>query len=1259
MNWTAAQQQAINESGRSIIVPAAAGSGKTAVLVERLLRLLSDTETPISADSILVSTFTRDAAAQMKRRLKRAMDKRISEYANQPEKEEMHLHLLHQQVKLENADIATIDSFCIKLLRENVELCGGITSGFRILEESEASGYRKTAMQETLEWWNREHPVDMEMLYDVLCDRQDDRLTDLIEKIEDYLTSVDYPEQWMDRAIAISCDTDKLLAWVRSSLRATLEEILPLVEFAREYAEEIFGSGTENKCTNIFEKDLELLHRHMAILESGNLSSLCKDETLIKNDGKLPWQTFSSPRKDFDKEARDTLRNFRDGYKTKCEKYANFCVELVELEEDIRVGKMVIPALLALTRDYLQRVLALKVQHDALEFGDTLQIALGLLGEIREDGRIYRSQLCREYSEKISLIMVDEYQDVNNKQDTLFKLLSRGGEEGKLTYGTNVFLVGDIKQAIYRFRKANPGNFQGALAASTLLAEATPEDHIVRIPMSKNFRSSEAVIDFVNDLCQMMMSLECGDVCYDNPEERLFQGAVHYQGTELDCKTQLLYATKETEEKRKDCDVEDSEEPMEGAKNEDPQIRVVADKIAHMLHNCECYPVIESDGSTRPCRPDDFCVIARKNKYGVLLKQALARRGILASVGKNETEFLIYPEIQLALAFLRILQNPLCDLDLTVVLTSPVFCFTMDDIAEVKLSGGGEQLYPKIVDYVHNNRNTVASKCMAFLRIYERLRRRVDGCSIDRLLQALYQDTDLVSLQELYKDSELRRARLLLLVEYAKGFHARSDIAELGSLSSWLRELDALQKQKKKKDLAGLPLSVTARNAVAFKSIHGSKGLEYSFVFLIKLDDSLTGGSSRDDSVELICNEEGLLGFSRLHRESFTKGKTLIYDILKKQDNSANVSEELRLLYVAMTRAKQQLFMVIDHEKICSVLAKNEKGLAKPKFPMDSMPTLAPLLARHAKSMLDWIGWYIAAKGCYEQLSRCANIELPSCRLCTVDPYCGGEEIISQRIALTAQIDKNAYEEMLRNIEGNYQSRLQNLPAKFSVTSIAHPNQTMQSQVMRSPEFLAEEKTTLKGASRGHAVHKCMQYLDFALARENLTLALDELCYQQQILTKTERDAIPIWGLQRFLASELATKLLHSPNVYREKKFYVKIGELAIPETSPLMRDYRGTDGILNGTMDLLYQDQDEWILVDYKTDSGKDPEELVQRYALQIGLYQKAAERIVGSKVKGSYLYSFALGRFIKINTEELEFTYRGEIIHAESDERISEYDD
>ncbi|MBP0972555.1 MAG: UvrD-helicase domain-containing protein, partial [Oscillospiraceae bacterium] len=1104
-----------------------------------------------------------------------------------------------------------IHSFCFDLIREHAENLG-ISPQFAIAEPSQERIYQQHAMQTVMERYSSR--PEMETLFSRFCARDDSELEGVVLEIADYLDTLPFRKDWIRRAIAASQDSDALFRLHMDSCCDALNRLIDFIRLGEDLAERTVPGKPENRYKAKLERDIAELTGQRDYLHRAEQSDvLAAPEKSVVKLVTFPRDVKAEPA---DEALRMVCKQFCDLYKERYNSFKSLLTPLRYFTEDVEAQKTLIPLLLSLTEDYLDALFEEKRSRNVLCFSDAEELALSLLGTVDEDGNLHRTELATFLSERISLLMVDEYQDSNNKQDCLFKLLSKDCrmDADGLHYGSNAFLVGDVKQSIYSFRQANPENFRRAIAESTPLADCTAQE-MALIRLNQNFRSSRDVLHFVNSLFHALMTVRCGDVDYTEDEQLNF-GCPSYEGADA-IPTVLLLP-----------------QPKALPEDTDMQAECIADTIQKMLQDKT--PVLLGEGQQRPCEPKDFCILVRSvKKHGAALCEALERRG-LPVMTDRESGLLSLPEICLIRNLLRITDNPMTDAAMAAVLLSPVCGFTAETLADLKVYGKRRRLFLQMqaisrMEELPPKLRKLQAGCNAFLTLLAEMREAADRLPLEECIREICEMTDLYSLQSIYKDGDIRRSDLDAFMQAAQRYRETTDLSSQGSLGGWLRYLDRLEEAGQDIEIKD---AAAERSCIFVKTIHKSKGLEYPFVFVAHPEHEF---NLRDDVI--LADEAGQIGLLMLDHETFQKASSITRQYLSHGIRKRKISEELRLFYVALTRARQQLFLVTGD--IHTGAVKSTTSLCNLGPLLEEVPALAPVLAEDAGCMQDWILMFLFGSPDAERMiqamdnGKCSKTKLAEYRVWTQDMALSCSEETETVQALPAE--ESVLVRMQAQIAFTYTSPETELVSKYSVTQLAHP-EAAASDLAHTPRLAAMQTTALTGAAKGTAVHKSMQYMEFAKAAADPASELERLC-KAGYLTEAEAQAVPVEQITAFFQSPLYERITASSEVLRERQLFVRIGELSLPADSRLIAQYGGTDGVLIGTMDLLFREGDGYVLVDYKTDYVRNAETLLQEYSLQLGLYQKAAELMFGVPVREAYIYSFTLGKEIRVPLSEIRY--------------------
>ena len=841
-------------------------------------------------------------------------------------------------------------------------------------------------------------------------------------------------------------------------------------------------------------------------------------------------------------------------------------------------------------------------ERDAVSFADAMRMTLSLLAERREDGSIVRTPLAEALSEQFVYIMVDEFQDADDQQDLIFRMLSYGGSPAR--YGSNMFTVGDSKQCIYRFRNANPQNFAaiGSECTDWKAEQGTaPVTQNTRVLLNSNFRSADPVIRIVNHIFSMLMTKQVGEVDYDDTQ-KLIRGAVYPDG---DRRTEIILL--------RDAKTERADEPA-----------AVADCIRRHLRELHT-PVSdpEAPDGVRPCRAGDFLILLRSKKHMGEYAEALRKRGIPVGPAE-EGEWLQAPEILLLLEILRVIDNPLLDVSAAAAMLSPVFGFSPDDLAALRIFDRKHELCTVVRAYCKkppaDADAALTSKCSSFLAFLDAMRLFSAMETPEQLIRRIYQETDLLGLMQMNSADGTKKANLRMMLRFAGQFEQSRG----GGLSAFLRYLAKLGAQKKKIPCGTPPAG--AADAVSVMTIHGSKGLERPFVILARSHTQF----SRQDAADVIQYHSDLgFGFRLLDPANFAKGDSLPSRAIIAQNYSEMLSEELRLLYVALTRAREHLILpLIYTDGYCDTAAEYAAEQEYAGGQTD-------LLTASAGSMRDWLVMSLIRNTACEQLRRTFNVlcetdGTPALDVCFVTPEPPAEP---QQNTDTQEITADAalLETLREQCEQQYDSRLAGLTAKYGVSELARTENI--TAPLRRPQFV-REKHGLSGAERGTAVHTFMQFADFAAAKDDLPGEVERLT-QRGRLTKRQAQAVLNSTVGSFFTSPLFDRIQKAKTVWREEKFTVRLSDLHLTGAlAEIGEAYAGTEGMLIGIMDLVIEEDDGIVLIDYKTDHAQ-ADALLEEYTTQIRLYAEALRLLKDKPVRECCLYSVYLNQVIPVPTE------------------------
>ncbi|MGN0653999.1 MAG: helicase-exonuclease AddAB subunit AddA [Oscillospiraceae bacterium] len=1184
MGFTPEQQNAIDAHGKGIIVSAGAGSGKTSVLVERLIRILSDEENKTPAERIVVVTFTKDAAAQMRQRLSEALSKKLSE---EPE----NIWLMTQQANLGYAKISTIHSFCFDLIRDNPELAE-VSSNFAIADENEEKIIVSEAIDRCLENLSENSPETKLRLCGFFCRRGELRLKETVEKLYKYAISIPFYEDRLNAlkdGFEVGVD-ENLLKEYTAILSEEIRALCDGALYGKSLAESI-GAGAvaeafENEYNSFAEISEKLTDENIPFDDRMEILSMAS------------FRTMRSPKVEegsFEYDVKEEYMKVRNDYKARYKKICTECkFRFSDTDEDRKIHLQILSDIIPLIVDIDNEITSVKEEKNVISFSDAERLSLKLLCEKTENGEIRKTELAKELSEYYAEIMIDEYQDSNGMQDLIFTMLSRER--------TNLFVVGDIKQSIYRFRQSDPSIFSATLKGAVPYKEDGKE--FSSITLNNNFRSSEDVVDFVNFVFSLLMSERVGEIDYT--EEQKLKAAAQFP--ELDRATEIMIINEEDEEEP--AEESDGDSDAVDVKTVKSESAAVALKIKEMLSSKE--PVVkEKDGTLRRCEPRDFCILVRNRKAGTLFAAELENLGIRAACDEVDG-YLQSSEMAVLINILRITDNPLLDIPMASVMMSAMFMITPDEMARIRMCEKRVPLYRAVCKALDDESAEYYPKLKAFKDTLDKLRFCAAGYSLEKLIRTVYDSTDYLTVMQLYGDGERKKANLRLILEYAKNYEQNQN----GGLSGFIRYINSVFENGG--DFKRANAASASDNVVNVKTIHKSKGLEFPFVFLCS---SSTKFNKTDINNQIQTDNERGIGFKIRNRDELKYYDTLYHFVYARRNLSYLISEEMRLLYVALTRAKERLFITLKNGE------KLERSVKKVAMSIRANGRITPSLAAKAESMSDWI---VAALLLHKDsvfLREMYPENLPVSEnlpnVVFTFPEESGTEQISRK-KFTA--DKEKLKELSERLAFEYDKRLSETASKLTVTEIVGEHNEI---TLKRPKFTTHEGK-LSGAEKGTATHLFMQYCDMLSAEKNVSDERDRL-YSLGLLGNKESTAIEIPLIERFFKSELFKRMKSATKLERERKFLLKISDINAPRE--LLDIYSGTDGMLQGVIDCLFEEDDGIVVVDYKTDSSKDENALREEYAPQLILYKAALEAIYDKKVKEAVVYSFRLGKEVKIS--------------------------
>ena len=1177
---TAAQLQAVTRKGGPILVSAAAGSGKTLVIVERLMRQIQNPAEECSINDFLIITFTKKAAAELRARIAKELAKRLAEEPN-------NVHLQKQQSRIYLTQISTVHAFCADLLRE-FSYEAGVPSDFRMLEETEASGHRERIADELLDERYETISDDRELqsLIDGLgAGRDDRRIPELIQDV--YLTAQChlYPEKWLteceERLDLTDLNGAEQTLWGRYLLDCLARDAESLRCETEETIRETAESESLKKYTDVLSENAALLR------EAETLKTWDVAYTLLAEKPELgrlpPIRNCSEPElQNRVKALRKDISEFFSAWSE--EIYGTSKIMLADLG---LTGDM-LRALFSLTREFAERFRSEKRRLHALDFNDLEHSAIRLL---LEDDGVTPTQTAALISKRFREIMVDEYQDTNQVQDSIFRALSHAGR--------NRFMVGDVKQSIYRFRLADPGIFLRKYRTYPN-AEDVPDGGAQRILLSHNFRSGEAILEAVNDVFRRCMSPDVGGLEYGE-SERLCAGSqkpeLPYTQVELHClNTKQDSDEAETPEKTK------------------AEACFAAERIRKLLD--EQTPIRDGDGF-RAVAPSDIVILLRspKNSAGIFV-EALQRQGI-AAVSDSGESILDSSEVETLLSVLQVLDNAHQDIPLTAALLSPVFGVSAADLATARKSSSGCDLFEAVC--IYDRRSAELEKAVLSIRM---LRQKARDLPIHQLIEEIRMKTDFDAVYGAMQDAQTRKMNVDLFAELAASFGENGK----KSLHQFLQYIAQLKEE------GGVAVPPRQANAVRIMSIHKSKGLEFPVVFLCELSKRF---NLEDLRSQVLLHSELGAGSNVYDEATHTRFASIAKQAVNLRTKEDNRSEELRILYVAMTRAKDLLVMSCCGSSMESRLKSIASRLCTAR---------SSALSARAACLGDWVLQAALMHREADELHAVAGCPAKTEELrypwLIRYYYLTAQEKATKAARQEEETLPPELDEAFRSVQFRYpHERSAAIPFKITATQLkgrslddeaadGRPARNSLGVKLRRPSLIGEEKA-LTAAQKGTAVHLAMQYLDFSKtdSPDQIRLELQRM-EADRFLTPAQVKAVNPEILFRVFCGPLGELIKDAERVIREFKFSILV------KASEYFPNAEDDEIMLQGVTDCCLVKEGRLTVIDFKTDRVKPGEEALagEKYRPQLHAYSKALERIFRLPVEKKVLYFFSTGAVIEL---------------------------
>lgn len=1191
VKWTEEQQQAIKEKGANILVAAAAGSGKTAVLVERIINKVINEK--IDIDRILVVTFTSAAASEIRERILEAIYKKLEE---NPEDTN-----LQKQINLINkANISTIHSFCLDVIRNNFyEL--DISSNFRVADTTEIELMKYEVLDELFEEKYLSNDKDFEDLINIYTGyRGDEGLQNLVLNIYKFIQSSPFPEKWLNDKVNLFKNTNQDFAqtiWGKTILENIEEELTEGIMQLQNILKDMKKIDELSKFTKIIQEDIYNLEDILRYTNSW-------DNTLTKINN-LVWQKWPTDKKitiDLKEQAKEVRNKVKEIINKSIKK--KIAYDSIQANEDINEMHVTLTKLKNLLVEFMFKFASKKKEKNVVDFNDIEHFALKIL--IGENGEA--TELAKKYREKFQEIAIDEYQDSNLVQEQILTSISKGN---------NIFMVGDVKQSIYKFRQARPELFLEKYKNYNLKQEISGNSLGLKIQLFKNFRSRENILNITNLVFQNIMSEKVGEIEY-NEKEYLNYSAGYKEpeeNTDYAGKTELhIIDLKEKEEIFINDEEIDEKIEVEKIENSVLEAKFVAKKINELLNSN--YMVFDKEQGYRKITPKDIIILLRATtNIAPIYEKELADLN-LPVFSDSSSQYLDTMEIQIIVSILKIINNPIQDIPLVTVLRSPIFAFTDNDLISIRLTDKSCSFYESMIKARLVVNEQLNSKIDNVIYYLEKWKQEEKYLPLDELIWQIYIDTNLINIVGLMPNGAIRQANLKMLFEKAKQF----ENASFKGLFNFINFIDRLKNNNG--DLSSAKLIGENENVIRIMSIHKSKGLEFPVVFLCGTGKSF---NMRDLNEDILLHQDMGIGPKLIDFERRIEYDTLAKEAIKLKIKLETLSEEQRILYVALTRAKEKL-IITGISKDLEKDFKQKRELLQ--IYNENMNIIDYKLVKKYKTYLDWL-----------ELVYLKN-ENKITDIATLYTYTKTDlekELNNKEQEKLNNIKEKIFENTkdLKDTENikeilNWKYRYKKsseIPTKTAVTRL-QAEEDKKIELTEIPKFMGKEKK-ITPAEKGTLMHLCIQRLNErqTYTKETIKQMIQSLVLKE-IITTTEADAINIDTLYKYTESALWNDLSKAKEIHKEQPFYINIPAKEIYENIETDENI-----LVQGIIDLYYISEDnKLILIDYKTDYVKKPEELINKYKTQLSIYKKALENSLNRRVDETYIFSTNWGQSLNV---------------------------
>lgn len=1190
--WTSAQNDAIKSRGQNLLVSAAAGSGKTAVLVERIIRLV--VEDMVDIDKLLIVTFTNAAAGEMRERILSAL---MEAAENDRENEER----LRRQITLLNKSyITTVHSFCINILRRHFHLIG-IDPTFKIGDTTELQIMIQDALEELLESeYEKGHEDFINLVEGFGGNRNDTKLEDLILKIYYFIQSKPYPEEWLkDMVEMFNMNQEELedSIWMNTIKESIIVDLSGAKDLINEAINICKKPSGPDAYLEALESDLENIKSLEEGLNNHGISTFNERLESIAHD------RLKRVSKDVNEELKNEVQKLRNSYKDIIDK--SFKKDMLSKSMDRYLSEInylhpLMNYLYNLIVEFSNLYTNKKLEKGIIDFNDLEHYALKILEN---------EEVRKEYTDKFEYIFVDEYQDSNIVQETIVNRIKRDN---------NLFFVGDVKQSIYRFRLADPTLFLEKY--NSYAKKELPLNK--RIDLSQNFRSRKEILDLVNYIFKNIMSEELGELKYDE-DAFLYEGAKYENHNDGTTPIEIAIIEKRTE------GIEDLDEEIEEMQSIEVEARIIANKIKELVGK-KTYDAKEN--IFRKIEYKDVVVLLRTMRNWAPIFNEIFMKENIPVYTDDSVGYFDALEIKMFLNLLSIIDNKRQDIPLLSVLRSSVWGFTTEDLIRIRVLNKEGSYYNAVENYIENNEDDLKEKLKSFIDTIDKWAEEARYSKLEEFIWKLMIDTGYYHYVGAIPGGIQRQANLRILVDRASQF----DKSSSNGLFNFIRFIEKLKRSSG--DMGTAKTLGENENVVRIMSVHKSKGLEFPVVICAGLGKQFNLMDTRDD---ILVHKDLGLGPKYVDVINRRYTSSIPQLAIKKRVKIESLSEEMRILYVALTRAKDRLILVGSVNDVSKEAIRWCKG------------TNLYYLS-NSKNYLDWILNIISKHKSGKAIRELAGLEEEyennedlnlSIRILNrkdIDVDLGKERINKKefREKLENFVSKSSIykEEINRRFEWRYEHMDSTIiPSKMSVSDIAKASfKSLEAlayktpSIVKMPKFLEGKKPFIK-AEIGTIMHFVMQHINInePMDKETIEKRIEKMVIED-LLSEEEAKVVNAEKIYKFYESPIGLRLLSSSNIKREIPFVLKKKASEVIDGLIDCHEYV----LIQGIIDCYFQEGDDLILVDYKTDYVLEDnlEDIIYRYKGQMLLYKEALERITGNNVKEVYLYSFDLDKEVKV---------------------------